>query len=155
MTTQGYAVNLHVCKTDFQRKQCNHSSLHDRVLRETKISSIHAQKLQQSTSGIPVLNCIGRNWLIHSIALSPANSPTTCHEVASVAEKQRLCFHLFMSAVTALQPRRRWDGVELENEDGYLINFHPQVTQAMKEPRGQTQLLPSRSEPLDPADSSQ
>lgn len=146
-------MNLHVCKTDFQRKQCYHSKWHDRA---TKLALYtHTHTLQQSTPGIPVLNCIGRNWLIHSIALNPANSPATCHKVASVAEKQRLCFHLFICAATALQPRRRWAGVELENEDGYLINFHPQVTQAMEEPRGQTQLLPARSEPLDPADSSQ
>lgn len=120
-----------------------------------KTSSIHTHTLQQSTRGIPVLNCTGKNWLSHLIALSPANSPATCHKVASMSEKQRFRFHLFICAVTALQPRRRWDGVELENEDGYLIHFHPQVTRAMKEPRGQTQLLPSRSEPLDPADSSQ
>lgn len=57
-----------------------------------RISSLYTHTLQQSATGIPVLKCIGRNWLIHLIVLSPANSPADCHEVASVAENNDYAF---------------------------------------------------------------
>lgn len=86
----------------FQRKPCSYSSWHDRLAMRMKTASAHTHSLQQSTTGVQILNCIGRNWPIHLIALSCANSPATHHQVASMAEKQisplscaLLCSHSF------------------------------------------------------------
>lgn len=147
-------MDLHVCKPEVIPEQIMYLfELVWQTSRGTKPAPVHAHNAQQKLDRslkiqLPcyelacMLNCTSSWQFSCNLPRSGLHSSST--NVAPLP-----------CAGTALQPRRRWHGAAQEDEDGYLINFHPQLTSGTKEPRGQAQLLPFPREPLDPADSSQ